>query len=481
MAPIRSLLGNIGEVKWNPEKDQFGNRSININGINLTEGKDFQINPLDNKAYGDYSNLSNIIGSSALKPFNPNDLQKYQTTAQEYSNISYTPKLNALDLKIKELQSMADAQRNQARSAYDDAVANMQLNKGEAQSQTTSNIGARGLGNSQLSDYLRQSTANKFIPIQKNIETEQARQLANISNQTANSISSLGNEYAMLEAEKAQREMDLANNYYQSDQQKMINLANLLSQQGQLNRQNEQQDFSNKIAESGLTGDYNGQPTWQRALQEKELENQKAQRDLEVMFKNIGLTGMMPDGTKTWERMYQEGQLGNDTLRAKGTGQTNMTAGERLNQSTANYFEKINQRYNENLAKGLQNPGYYAVKSALADPQWIIEAKKAGVNPQEAVNMFLTSKNSSVDNFFTGKAGELRGLYDQYNSPEKSIQLTQAKQQALGDAYSVIDQAYSNGYTPEQLKAEVRKDAGALASKGVKVQELLDYIDQNYY
>jgi len=86
MAPIRSLLGNIGEVKWNPEKDQFGNRSININGINLTEGKDFQINPLDNKAYGDYSNLSNIIGSSALKPFNPNDLQKYQTKCLRFKN-----------------------------------------------------------------------------------------------------------------------------------------------------------------------------------------------------------------------------------------------------------------------------------------------------------------------------------------------------------------------------------------------------------
>ena len=500
MAPIRQLLQNVGNVQWNPERNQFGNRSINVNGMNLEENKDFYIDPTNDRAYGDFTKLSNTLGSYALKPFDPNDLTKYQTQAKQYANVAYQPKLNALDGKLAELQSAADAQRDNTRSAYDDARANLQINKREGQSQTNSNITGRGLQNSQLSEYLRQDTANKFMPMQKNIETEQARQLANISNQTANNIASLGNEYAMLEADRAQKEMDYSNQYYQQDKTNMMNMANLLSQQGQMNTQAEQQAFANKLAEAGLTQEWNGnptfqrllsesgmtgmwdgQPTWQRSLQEQELKNQKQQRDLEIMYKNIGLTGMMPDGTKTWERMYQEGQLGNDTLRATGAGQSNMTAGERQNQAVADYFNKINARYNENVAKGLQNPGYYAVKSALADPEWMTEATKAGINPQDAVNMFLRSKNSNPDDFFTGTAGQLRGLYDQYSSPGKSTQLTQAKQEALGQAYSVIDNAYNQGYTPEQLKAEVRKDAGSLAKRGVKVQDLLDYIDQNYY
>ena len=501
MAPVRSLLGGLGNVNWNAQRDQFGNRSIDVgNGINLQENKDFWINPENDRAYGDFSHLGNLIGSNALQPWSQNTMAKYNTQAQNYANIGLAPKLSELDIKMKQLQNAANDQRNQAQSAYSDALNNLNINRNQAQSDTTGSIGQRNLDNSAVSEYLRQATHDKFQPMRNSLETEKARQLTNIGNNTATSIENMANLYAQLQADQQQKQMDYADKLYSQDQAKQMQLASLLNSQGQQNRQNNQQDLQNKIAEAGmtgeyngnptyqrllqeanLTGNYNGQPTWQRSLQEQELANQKQQRDLEIMYKNIGLTGMMPDGTKTWERMYQEGQLGNDTLRATGASGANMTAGERQNQAVADYFNKINQRYNENIAKGLQNPGYYAVKSALADPEWMTEATKAGINPQDAVNMFLRSKNSNPDDFFTGTAGQLRGLYDQYSSPEKTTQLTQVKQETLGQAYSVIDNYYNKGYTPEQLKAEVRKDAGALASKGIKPQDLLDYIDQNYY
>ena len=499
MAPIRQLLQNVGNVQWNPERNQFGNRSINVNGMNLEENKDFYIDPTNDRAYGDFTKLSNTLGSYALKPFDPNDLTKYQTQAKQYANVAYQPKLNALDGKLAELQSAADAQRDSARSAYDDARANLQINKREGQSQTNSNITGRGLQNSQLSEYLRQDTANKFMPMQKNIETEQARQLANISNQTANNIASLGNEYAMLEADRAQKEMDYSNQYYQQDKTNMMNMANLLSQQGHMNTQAEQQAFANKLAEAGLTQEWNGNPTfqrllseagmtqmwngsptWQRNLQEQELKNQKDQRDLEIMYKNIGLTGMMPDGSKTWERMYQEGQLNNDTLRASGAGQSNLTAGERQNQAVANYFEKINNRYNENMENGLQNPGYYAVKSALADPEWIVEAQKAGINPQDAVNMFFQSKNVKPSEFFKGKAGELAPLYQSYSPDMKGTQLTQAKNAATAKAYARINEL-SQQYSAEEIKQIIQSEADTFARAGVAIPTLMKYIDENVY
>ena len=508
MAPVRSLLGGLGNVNWNAQRDQFGNRSIDVgNGINLQENKDFWINPENDRAYGDFSHLGNLIGSNALQPWSQNTMAKYNTQAQNYANIGLAPKLSELDIKMKQLQNAANDQRNQAQSAYSDALNNLNINRNQAQSDTTGSIGQRNLDNSAVSEYLRQATHDKFQPMRNSLETEKARQLTNIGNNTATSIENMANLYAQLQADQQQKQMDYADKLYSQDQAKMMNLAQMLNQQGQQNRQNDQQDLQNKIAEAGmtgeyngnptyqrllqeanLTGNYNGQPTWERTMKEQELANQQKQRDYEQMVKMIGLTGNLPDGSPTWEKQYQMGQLQNDTTRATGASGANMTAGERANKATANYFNKINQRYNENMnpnreGGALEYPAYYAIKSALADPQFIAEAKANGVNPADAVNMFLQSKGISPSDFFTGTTASLKPIYDSYNTnvAPKSTQLTVARNQAEAQAYSKINELQQGGKSPEEIKQNIQANAAFLKSKGVDVGKILKYIDENVY
>lgn len=276
-----------------------------------------------------------------------------------------------IGMNLKAIQEQADQQRRLAEAAYQGGLKNLQQRETGTWNTIMKSALSRGLGASPLTSYEQRKVAEAYAPEYQQLETNRAAQLANIASQAALSAEELAMQGRDIEAQWASKIAEYAYNAMQSsaaEQKQAIQsladyFANLASQ-----------ELQKSFTEAGLTGMYQGQPTWERLATE------------------AGLTGMY-QGQPTWERQYQAAQLAN--ARAKATsggggagGGANLSSTEAKNLTRGTYTNMIKKEIDAEWKKG----GWAQAKKALADIEARIwqdagELMKAGLTYNDIISL----------------------------------------------------------------------------------------------
>lgn len=273
--------------------------------------------------------------------------QQTEALMQVYAPVMDVTK-ERLGLNLKTIQEQADQQRRLAEAAYQGALASTRRQETADWNTIVKSALSRGLGASPLTSYEQRKVAEAYAPEYQQLETNRAAQLANIASQAALSAEELAMQGRDIEAQWASKIAEYAYNAMQSsaaEQKQAIQsladyFANLASQ-----------ELQKSFTEAGLTGMYQGQPTW--------------------------------------ERQYQAAQLANERAKATsggGGGELSLTEAKNITRGT--YVDKIKTEIDEEWKEG----GWLQAKDALADIEARIwkdagEMMKAGLTYNDIVSL----------------------------------------------------------------------------------------------
>jgi len=465
---IRNLFPN---AQWNAQ-----DRTIGLpGGVTLREGQGFTIGA-DNKAMVDGPNsLVSPYLSAPKAQVDPTKFGQYYGMGEQlYGGLR--------DARLNSLQTETGNKRTQLGLNYKDSMDTTRENEGKSLMGLSASIANRGMGSSGVANYQRKQMQGEYDKKYDFIGKNRDEQMAGLASSELAAQKELDAQLQNQSFLYAQGLMDRDLNSEQQTRNNMVNYLQGLAERGD---SLDQQQWQRGVTEAGLTGNYNGQNTISaRSVLAglSGIDPTTKQYTLTGRSTLSGITGVDPaTGQATYDARNadREYALRRDLNNAQVRGST---AGERQNAATADLLNKAVGRYKENMQKSLKYPGYYTVSSLLSDPEWMVAAKKSGANSKDAIDMLLTSIGTTPAEFFTGETAKLLPLYNQLGGGASIKEdKEQVRNNALGSAYQTIDNAYQQGMSPAEIKQMVRSDAASLAQYGIKVQDVLDYVDNYNY
>jgi len=465
LRPFAEAAGQ--EVNW--MGGDVGKRTIGIGGTTYREDTgDFSINPANNRAYVNPSKATMLGKATAYGNLNADTLNANRGMVRGIVGQSYQPQFAALERQQNSYDTKTNQMMRNIENQFGRGMTKTGLNLKNAQEKQ--GYALAGTGTSPAANYRRRKLEESYQPLYADLEAQRNDALTSLGENYMLGAGEFAGQYEGLMGRQAADENKMLLDIYEKNRENSLGLADATNQYGKDMAAEQQQDFSNNMslantygtnpdtgeytmagrnALAGLTGNdpVTGQPTYDARNSDRDYELRKSLNSAQV-------------------NKYNTETSGRDTV------------SERQNAATADLLSKARARYDKNMQNGLKYPGFYTVSSMLSDPEWMIETRKSGANPKDAIDMLLTSIGTTPSEFFTGETAKLLPLYNQLGGGDSAL---------MSKALSAAQRDPNFGIDPETdrelinyYKGILSGGSGAMATTGTPTTGATDEEIQQY-